>query len=77
MRWEYLIEENVEWKGKKAWGDENQKYGNRGIIVSNLPGFFQDDSVSKTQKIESEFSKGKLSNRDENYYFCILYSNTF
>lgn len=72
-----MIEENVEWKGKKAWVDENQKYKNKGIIVSNLPGFFEDKSMNKTQKTESEFSRGKLSNRDENYYFSILYSNTF
>lgn len=72
-----MIEENVEWKGKKARGDENQKYENRGVIVSNLPGLFEDESMSKTQKTESEFSKGKLNNRDENYYFSILYSSTY
>lgn len=71
-----MIEESVEWKEKKAWGGENQKYENQGIVVSDLPGFFEDGSVSKTQKMESQFSKGKPSNRDENYYFSILYSNT-
>lgn len=67
--WEYMIEENVEWKEKMAMGDENQKYKNWGLIVSNMSGFFEDESVSKTQKIESEFSKGKPSNRDENSIF--------
>lgn len=72
-----MIEESVEWKEKKAWGGENQKYENQGIIVSNLAGFFEDGSLSKTQKIECQFLKGKPSNRDENYSFSILYSNIF
>lgn len=30
-----------------------------------------DETLSKTQKTVSEFLKGKLSNRDENYYYPV------
>lgn len=69
--WEYVVEENIEWKEKKGmgrWKSEVQKLRNNCLKLAWILWRW----IS-----ESEFSKGKPSNRDENDYFSVLYSNNF